>query len=523
MADDFPISMLTLSCTQTRLLFRVTCGIVLLLVPNHPALSASTGQLQLTVVDQNTGKPIACRMHVVGPKKKPFKPDKTPFWHDHFVVPGKIVLKLPVGNYSFTIERGLEYLDQTGHFTINTFADDSKQVDLRRFIDMAAGGWWSGDLAVRRLPRDIELLMKADDLHVAEVITWRNGKDSFVGQSPKEPVVRFDGDRFYQPLAGVSSWAGTELLLLNSRWPLKLPAAEGEHSLLLTHLTAAREDNHLWVDASKPFWWDVPMLAAAGQLDSIEIAHSHLCREGVTGNEAGGRPRDRTRYPDPWGNAQWSQYIYFQLLECGLRIPPTAGSGSGESPNPVGYNRVYVHVDGELSYDSWWQGLRAGQVFVTNGPLLKPTVEGQLPGHVFEAEAGANLELEVGLTLSTREPISYLEIVRDGKVKHSIAFDTYAHSGKLPKLQFDRSGWFLIRAVTDLPKTYRFAMTGPYYVEIGGQRRISKSAAQFFLDWVDQRAEQIKLAYPQQQREVLDGHRQARTFWQDVLSRANAE
>ena len=82
---------------------------------------------------------------------------------------------------------------------------------------------------------------------------------------------------------------------------------------------------------------------------------------------------------------------------------------------------------------------------------------------------------------------------------------------------FDRSGWFLIRAVTDVRKTYRFAMTGPYYVEIGYQRRMSRSAAQFFLDWVYERARQIKLADPQQQREVLQWHRQARDFWKDLV------
>ena len=226
------------------------------------------------------------------------------------------------------------------------------------------------------------------------------------------------------------------------------------------------------------------MLVAAGQIDSIEVAHSHICRDTTINDEADGKPRDRKRYPSYKGNAEWSQEIYFRLLECGLRIPPTAGSGSGESPNPVGYNRVYVHVDGEFTYEKWWQNLRAGQVFVTNGPLMKPSVEGELPGHVFQADAGAKLEFEIGLTLSTREPISYLEIIKDGHVEHEIRFDEYAKSGKLPKLQFDRSGWFLIRAVTDVPKTYRFAMTGPYYVEIGYQRRISKSAAQFFLDWV---------------------------------------
>ena len=107
-----------------------------------------------------------------------------------------------------------------------------------------------------------------------------------------------------------------------------------------------------------------------------------------------------------------------------------------------------------------------------------------MPGHVFQEPEGRPAEFEIGLTLSTREPIHYLEIIKDGKVEHEVRFDEYAKSGRLPKVRFDRSGWFLVRAVTDLPKTYRFAMTGPYYVEIGATPRISKRSAQFFLDWV---------------------------------------
>ena len=67
--------------------------------------------------------------------------------------------------------------------------------------------------------------------------------------------------------------------------------------------------------------------------------------------------------------------MYFKLLDCGLRIPPTAGSGSGVSPNPAGYNRVYVHLDGSFDYQQWWKSLKAGQVVVTNGPLLGVQVE----------------------------------------------------------------------------------------------------------------------------------------------------
>ena len=34
-------------------------------------------------------------------EKTALQPDKVPFWHDHFVLPGKILLKLPLGNYTF--------------------------------------------------------------------------------------------------------------------------------------------------------------------------------------------------------------------------------------------------------------------------------------------------------------------------------------------------------------------------------------------------------------------------------------
>jgi hypothetical protein len=77
--------------------------------------------------------------------------------------------------------------------------------------------------------------------------------------------------------------------------------------------------------------------------------------------------------------------------------------------------------------------------------------------------------------------------------------------------------------VTDVPNTYRFAMTGPYYVRFGYQPPVSRRSAQFFLDWVDQRIAQIQLDDPAQQRAVLEYHEQARQFWQDLVAKANAE
>ncbi len=253
------------------------------------------------------------------------------------------------------------------------------------------------------------------------------------------------------------------------------------------------------------------------------FVHNHMHRDGVLDNEAWGKPRDAKFYPAPHGNGRWSQDIYYHALNCGLRLAPSAGSAAGVLPNPVGYNRVYVHLDGELTWDAWWQGLKQGRVFVTNGPLLRVKVQGHYPGHVFQAAAGESVALRAQVNLATRDPIEYLEVVQNGKVVHEVRLDDYAKAGgKLPEVRFDQSGWMLIRAVASHAKTYRFASTGPFYVEVGGQPRISKASAEFFVKWVQQRAAAIKT--PAESRDqVMLYHEAALRFWKRKADQANAE
>ena len=56
----------------------------------------------------------------------------------------------------------------------------------------------------------------------------------------------------------------------------------------------------------------------------------------------------------------------------------------------------------------------------------------------------------------------------------------------MPPVVFEESGWFLVRAVTNNQTTYRYASTGPFYVEFDDLPRISRQATQFFLDWLDE-------------------------------------
>jgi hypothetical protein len=327
-------------------------------------------------------------------------------------------------------------------------------------------------------------------------------------------------------LAGEDEREGGALLYFNLETPLDLPPRDQrEYPPMAEFLERANErDPQLHVDAEKPFWWDLPVWLSMGEVDSIGLAHNHMQRDEVLDNEAWGKPRDTTFYPGVTGNGYWSQDIYYHVLNSGLRIPPSAGSASGVLANPVGYNRVYVHCPQGFSWDAWWEGLRAGRVVVTNGPLLRPLVNGRYPGHVFRAPRGETVTLQAGLSLSLRDKVDYLEVVKNGKVVEEVRLEEYRNrQGRLPPVEFQQSGWLLVRAIASHPKTFRFASTGPYYVEIGGERRISETSARFFLDWVNERLEQLDVANPRYEEAVRAYHLRAQEFWRRRLQQANAD
>jgi hypothetical protein len=358
------------------------------------------------------------------------------------------------------------------------------------------------------------------------VITWWNNTNPWTNrQLPQNPLVQFDGNRFYQIMAGEDERQGGALLFFNRSRPLAITGSGPEYPSPMKFVVAARQEPGTWVDVEKPFWWDVPVWVASGQIDSIGLANNHMCRSSMYENEAWGRPRDPKRLPPPLGNGQWSLEIYYHLLDCGLRIPPSAGSASGVLPNPLGYNRVYVHVGKGFTYPKWWEGLKAGRSFVTNGPLLLCRANGELPGHVFSAAAGEEVNIAVRASVTALDRIPAVEIVKNGHVERAVPMDELRKTGSLGTLSFRENGWFLVRAITDNQRTFRFASTAPFYVEVGPvKQRISKESAQFFLGWVEERMKQLpeKLRNPAQLREVLAYHEQARKSWQDLATRANA-
>lgn len=492
----------------------------LLLAGANDAADADA-HLDLRIVESATSKLVPCRIHLLNSVGDPQDPGDLPFFRDHFVCEGTVELKLAPGMYTYEIERGPEYERVKGDVTLIAGQQSVVEAKLRRIVHLPERGWYPGDLHVHRPVEDIERLMRAEDLYVAPVITWWNKKNLWTERPlPTDSLVRVDGNRFYHLMAGEDERNGGAFLYFNRNEPLQISDAEKEWPSPLAFLESKGPGT--WIDIEKPFWWDVPVALAHGFGDSIGLANNHMCRSSMYESEAWGKPRDVERLPPPRGNGLWSQEIYYHILNCGFRLPPSAGSASGVLPNPVGYNRVYVQVSGAFTYEKWWDGLRAGRSFVTNGPLLLARANGELPGHVFRAEDA--IEIAIAAELIAQDPVPAFEIIKNGTVERTVTMDEWKTSNSLGSVNFDESGWFLVRTIADVPETFRFASTAPFYVEIGdAPKRISKASAQFFLDWVKERRNAIAIENPAQRTEVMKYHDAAANLWKSLVDKANAE
>ena len=77
--------------------------------------------------------------------------------------------------------------------------------------------------------------------------------------------------------------------------------------------------------------------------------------------------------------AMYGHIEYYRYLNCGYKLPLVGGTDKMTSDVPVGVYRTYVHIpdDQEFNYDNWCKYLRAGNTFLSGGPIIRLTVEGQ--------------------------------------------------------------------------------------------------------------------------------------------------
>jgi hypothetical protein len=503
-----------------------------------PVEAARTdGQLVITAVDEQSQARVPVRMELRDARGRAvrLRPADAIVQGESIYFDGQVTLDLRRGAYSFVIEAGPEFPTRLGNFTIDRHAEDTAEVTLSRRVDMRKEGWWSGDLDVQTRLEDLPLMMRARSLDLAPTAALVNERGrcrklKLPRVAAAEEAIAATGAPstsalIYGPWATLDNRRGGGLLAIGAENPVDVCQWKVDDPSLPSAIAASEAGAR--VVALTPFDWDLPLWVAANRLDAVQIINRYSLANASLGNEGIGRPRDETFFPGKLGNGRYSESVYHHLLNCGLRLPPAAGSGTGAAmgarpiDSPLGTNRTYVHCGDSCTRESWLAGLRAGRVVVTNGPLLRTRVDGELPGYVFELYKGERREFQISLDIAFYEAaqVEYLEIVQNGRPIHQVRLDELAkQNGKLPFVEFETSGWFLVRAVSNNANVYQFASTGPYYVEMEHQPRISRASAQYFLTWLDDAAAQFAGNEP-----VIADIEAARPFWKKLLESATAE
>jgi hypothetical protein len=221
--------------------------------------------------------PVPARVHLADGHGRPVLAPGLPAFRDHFNCEGEVRLDLTPGRYTFTVERGPEYRRASGSVEVVAGAVRHHEISLRRLIDLAARGWYSGETHVHRPLEDMPLLLRSEDLHVAPVLTVWNRTNRWKDRPlPDRLRVEVEPTRYFHLLACEDERQGGALLYFNLRHPLDFSSDGREFPSPVAHLRAAIEQEGAWVDVEKPFWWDMPTWVATGRVRSSEIANNHM-------------------------------------------------------------------------------------------------------------------------------------------------------------------------------------------------------------------------------------------------------
>jgi hypothetical protein len=459
------------------------------------------GSLRVTIIDQATGKTTAARCYLTDPADQFWSPVgainyvKPP--ERHFIADGGFKIALPPRLYALRVERGPEYRAVVREIEIRSGEAREEKIELARWIDMNSRGWYSGDLHNHRDWQEIPQLLLAEDLNLAPTLTEWVWEDAHVSRAPatsaKQPAIRrVDETRAY-------SIADTEIERLREGpgavdlLGLRAPVSFRGYRLYPPNnvFTDAGHRAGGYVDAEKITWRDVVALVALNQVDFAGIVHNHFNRHGVETETApwGMIPKEKPEYETPAGMALWTMDTYYRFLNCGFKLPVSAGSASGVKPSPLGFDRVYVHLPGKFSYHDWFRALKAGRSFSTNGPMLFLTVNGQEPGGTILIPAGARKSakhLKIHAEASTAGELDRLEIVWKGQIVRSVAATNTASTLTTDaEIEAAETGWIAARAFEKSVPGVRFAQSSPVYVQVGTSRGVVAEDVQFFLDWID--------------------------------------
>ncbi|HID78662.1 MAG TPA: hypothetical protein EYP56_22050 [Planctomycetaceae bacterium] len=462
-------------------------------------------RLRCEVVDAASGAPLAARVYVTDSEgrwlfARPASPEGKVVVYDkqrferciekHTTVSAHpLLVDVHPGLVTVTVERGKEYLPFRGTVEVGTEPVELC-VKLRRWIDMAAAGWYSGDTHVHRTMEELPLLLLAEDLNVGLPLTyWVTKAYTPPAMGDKSAAGAVEAKPIYVDATHVIYPVNTEYEIFSvggKRHTLGAVFALG-HRRPFSHgvppvrpfAREARRQGAL-LDLDKHSWpWSLMLVPLIG-VDLFELANNHCWR-----TQFGFRAWSQETIPaymnlerderglTEWGWIDYGLQTYYALLNCGFRMKPSAGTASGVHPVPLGFGRVYVFLPDGFSYEKWMEGLGAGRSFVTTGPMLMVKVDGQLPGAVVRRQAG---HCRITGVAASARPLRPIQIVLNGRAvrqlqaaNHRTSLGGYESPIDVT-IPLETSSWVAVRVFEErADQRVRFAHSSPVHLEVPGK------------------------------------------------------
>lgn len=380
-------------------------------------------RLEGRILDDKTGKPVAATVLLTDGDGKPLEIEGN---HSHVeylgkrrcYVDGAFVLNARPSRLVIEVRRGLETFPQQREVDLTQQGSEAMTFRLRRWIDMRELGYVGGDTHVHFLSlSDSHMQMLAEDLNVLNLLVsdFTNDREKFTGKL--DPVSTPDHAVF----VGQESrdWQNGHVLLLGIHRIVEPFEPFGgrfqdrtEPNLVMSRiLREARGQGGVtnWAHFCNLPGAESPIAIAQGLVDAIDL---------ITYDD----PTQLPSHWGPWTNSGMSQAeftvmrsmdLYYQYLNAGFQLPIGAGTDKMGDNIPVGSNRLYAKPVGKPDYQGWLAGLKAGNGFVTNGPMLTFDVEGHGSGDVVPFTG--NRKVRARATAKSILPFDRLEIVVNGE------------------------------------------------------------------------------------------------------------
>ena len=443
-----------------------------LLVPlfSPAGQAAGNGAIRGRLREKATGKAVAAKLRVTDAATgEPYMPaasvksmpKKSPSGVRYFYIRENYEIAVPAGRYRLEAVRGIAEEPEIVTVEVPAQATIEQDFDFRPVRDLRAAGWYSGNTHTHynvnieeSVDQRMRIVPPAEGVDVSVISYLIRNKLPYssnripIGRMPefsRDGVLMDMGEEcrnnFISPERPHNLGYG-HCLFVNiprlvepvSTGQLSPSGSDPDFPTLSMLCAEAKRIGGTTIWCHNGHGMEAPIAVALGHIDALNISDG---------------------FPVEYG---W----YYQLLDCGFRLPISTGTDWWE----YDHNRVFVKVEGSFTYDAWLAGLRAGRTFVSNGPLLELTANGTGPGAILRRPD----RVKVVAQAISRVPFDRLELVHDG----SVVAEKSARDGREARIEWDgtiqRDGWLAARigGKTKTRTGYEvFAHTNPIYVQAG--------------------------------------------------------